>query len=86
MEFFKHLKTKYWDRESVGGKVKTTLLAAMTLLFCLSMTLLLITMLISAPHVAVVIFGIAVAAAGLWGVTTLFEEWGRYKRKKMGRW
>ena len=86
MEFFKHLKIKHWDKESVGGKVKTVLLAAMTLIFCLFVTLLLIAMFIIAPQIAAFIFGLAVAVVGLWGVITLFEEWGQYKRKRTDRW
>ena len=86
MKFFKHLKTEYWDRVSVGGKVKTILLAAMTLIFCLFVTLLLISMIINAPQIAAFIFGVAVAVVGLWGVITLFEEWGQYKRKRTDRW
>ena len=74
MKFFKHLKTEYWDRVSVGGKVKTILLAAMTLIFCLFVTLLLIAMFIIAPQIAAFIFGVAVAVVGLWGMITLSEE------------
>lgn len=86
MEFFKHLKINHWDSESVGGKVKTILLAAMTLIFCLFVTLFLIAMFINAPQIAVLIFGLAVTVVGLWGVITLFEEWGEYKRKRTDRW
>lgn len=76
MEFFKHLKIKHWDSESVGGKVKTTLLAAATLIFCLFVTLLPIAMFIHASWIAVIIFNLAVTVVGLWGVITLFEERG----------
>ena len=86
MEFFKHLKTGYWNRKSVGGKVKTTLLAATTLIFCLFVTLFLIVMFINAPQIAALIFSLVVAVVGLWGVITLFEEWGQYKRKRTDRW
>lgn len=86
MEFLRHLKREYWDSKSVGGKVKTTLLAAMTLVFCLFVTLLLIAMFIHAPWIAVIIFSLAVTVVGLWGVITLFEEWGLYKRKRTDRW
>ena len=85
MEFLKHLKIGHWDRESVGGKVKTILLAAMTLIFCLFVTLLLIAMIIHAPWIPVIVFGLAVVVVGLWGVITLFEEWGQYKRKRTDR-
>ena len=74
MGFFKHLKIEHWDGESVGGKVKTILLAAMTLIFCLFVTLLLISMIINAPQIAAFIFGVAVAVVGLWGMITLSEE------------
>lgn len=86
MEFFKHLKTEYWNRKSVGGKVKTTLLAATTLIFCLFVTLFLIVMFINAPQIAALIFGLVTVVVGLWGVITLFEEWGQYKRKRTDRW
>lgn len=86
MEFFKHLKREHWDSKSAGGKVKTTLLAAATLIFCLFVTLLLIAMFIHAPWIAVIIFCLAVTVVGLWGVITLFEEWGQYKRKRTDRW
>ena len=86
MKFLKHLKTEYWDGKSVGGKVKTILLAAMTLIFCLFVTLFLIAILINVPEIAVISFSLAVAVVGLWGVITLFEEWGEYKRKRTDRW
>ena len=86
MEFLKHLKIKYWNGRSVGSKVKTILLAAMTLIFGLFVTLFLIAMIINAPQVAAFIFGVAVVVVGLWGVLTLFEEWGQYKRKRTDRW
>lgn len=86
MEFFKHLKTEYWNRNGVGGKVKTILLAAMTLIFGLFVTLSLLAMFIHAPWIAVIIFSLSVAVVGLWGVITLFEEWGQYKRKRTDRW
>ena len=86
MEFLKHLKREHWNGKSVGGKVKTTLLAAMTFIFCLFVTLLLIAMFIHVPEIAVIIFSLSVAVVGLWGVITLFEEWGEYKRKRTNRW
>ena len=86
MKFLKHLKTEYWDNKSVGGRVKTALLAAATLIFCLFVTLLLIAMIINAPWIAVTIFSLAATVVGLWGVITLFEEWGQYKRKRTDRW
>lgn len=86
MKFLKHLKTEYWDGKSVGGKVKTILLAAATLIFCLFVTLFLIAILINVPEIAVISFSLAVAVVGLWGVITLFEEWGEYKRKRTDRW
>lgn len=86
MEFLRHLKIKHWDGESVRGKVKITLLAAMTFIFCLFVTLFLIAVFTIAPQIAVVIFGLAVVGVGLWGVITLFEEWGQYKRKRTDRW
>lgn len=85
MEFFKHLKREHWDGKSVGSKVKTILLAATTLIFCLFVTLFLIVMFINAPQIAALIFSLVVAAVGLWGVITLFEEWGLYKRKRTHR-
>ena len=85
MKFFKHLKTEYWDGKSVGSKVKTTLLAAMTLIFGLFVTLLLLAMFIHAPWIAAIIFSLSVVVVGLWGVITLFEEWGEYKRKRTDR-
>ncbi len=84
MEFLRHLKREHWNGKSVGSKVKTTLLAAMTLIFCLFVTLLLIAMIINAPQIAAFIFGVAVV--GLWGVITLFDEWSQYKRKRTDRW
>lgn len=86
MEFFKHLKIKYWNGRSVGSKVKTTLLATMTLIFSLFVTLFLIAMFINAPQVAAFILGIAVVVVGLWGMITLCEEWCQYKRKRTDRW
>ena len=86
MEFFKHLKTEYWNGKSVGGKVKTILLATMTLIFSLFVTLFVVAMFIHAPWIAVIIFSLAVVVVGLWGVITLFEEWGQYKRKRTDRW
>ena len=69
----------------MGSKVKTTLLAAMTLIFGLFVTLLLLAMFIHAPGIAVIIFSLAVVVVGLWGVITLFEEWSQYKRKRTDR-
>lgn len=66
MEFPRHLKREHWDSKSVGGKVKTLLLAAATLIFCLFVTLPLIAMFIHAPWIAATIFSL--------GVITLFEE------------
>lgn len=86
MGFIKHLKTECWNGKSVGGKVKTILLAATTLIFCLFVTLFLIAMFINAPQIAVLIFSLVVVVVGLWGVITLFEEWGQYKRKRTDRW
>ena len=86
MEFLKHLKREHWDGKSVGGEVKTTLLAAMTLIFGLFVTLFLIAMIINAPWIAVALFSLAVTVVGFWGVITLFEEWGEYKRKRTDRW
>jgi len=85
MEFPRHLKREHWDSKSVGGKVKTLLLAAVTLIFCLFVTLLLLAMLINAPQAAAIILSLAVVIAGLCGVITLFEEWGQYKRKRTDR-
>ena len=85
MEFLRHLKREHWDSKSVGGRVKTLLLAAMTLIFCLFVTLLLIAMFIHAPWIAVIIFSLAVVVVGLWGVITLFEEWSQYKRNRTDR-
>lgn len=70
----------------MGGKVKTILLAAMTFIFCLFVTLFLLAMFIHAPWIAVIIFSLSVVVVGLWGVTTLFEEWSQYKRKSTDRW
>ena len=86
MKFLKHLKTEYWNGKSVGGKVKTTLLAAMTLIFGLFVTLFLVAMFIHAPWIAAIIFSLSVVVVGLWGVITLFEEWSQYKRKRTDRW
>lgn len=86
MEFLKHLKREHWNGKSVGSKVKTTLLAAMTLIFGLFVTLFLLAMFIHAPWIAVIIFSLSVVVVGLWGVITLFEEWSQYKRKRTDRW
>lgn len=85
MGFFKHLKTEYWNRKSVGGKVKTILLAATTLIFCLFVTLFLIAMIVDVLWIAAIILSVAVVVVGFWGVVTLFEEWGQYKRKRTDR-
>ena len=86
MEFLKHLKREHWNSKSVGGKVKTLLLAAMTLIFCLFVTLLLIAMIIHAPWTPVIVFGLAVVVGGIGGVITLFHEWDLYKRERKNRW
>ena len=86
MEFLRHLKREHWDSKSVGGKVKTILLAAMTLIFGLFVTLFLIAVFTIALQIPVIIFGIAVVVVGLWGVIGLLDEWSQYKRKRTDRW